>query len=278
MENIDPKAAEATHDFKFALGKACGNLLRGWRKKLDVDNSLRVELGEFLEGCKAIGYIKSGKRAFKAMQRDPGKPFLTIEDFDKDAAKALKDQDLDMEFTPSPYTLFEQGDVDAKKRWSEIQSVVKRGASLLKVMTENAEKRKTGEEQPAQTLETVAETAAETSGGAADEPTDQPQPVSAAENVAAPAPAAENVAAPPAAETAAEPPVAENGDESTAAKPDDGPQADDGAMPEQKPAEIPDEAVDTAENKDSGKPAEIPAEASGESEELPADSNPPPPE
>lgn len=144
LENIDPQAAEATHDFKTALGKACGNLCRGWRKKLDVDNSLRVELGEFVEGCKAIGYTKSPKKAFRSMQRDPGKPFLFIEDFDKDAAKAMKDEDLDMDFTPSPYTFWAQGDVDAKQRWTEVRDVVRKGGSLLRTITKNAEERRDG--------------------------------------------------------------------------------------------------------------------------------------
>ena len=67
-----------------------------------------------------------------------------IEDFDKDAAKAMKDEDLDMDFTPSPYTFWAQGDVDAKQRWTEVRDVVRKGGSLLRTITKNAEERRDG--------------------------------------------------------------------------------------------------------------------------------------
>merc|ERR1719253_2193345 len=84
LKQLDADAYEAVHSFKTCLGQAAGNLLTGWQTLIDTDGSQRSELPEFKACCERIEFQGNVKLAFKSMQKDPSKPFLHIDDFDKD--------------------------------------------------------------------------------------------------------------------------------------------------------------------------------------------------
>ncbi|CAK0811858.1 unnamed protein product [Prorocentrum cordatum] len=81
---------KALADFLSFLVSNFGDVVRAWRKTLDLDGNGRLQFQEFLAGCKKAGYRDDLKTIWKSLDCK-GKGFVELIDLDADAGQKLND-------------------------------------------------------------------------------------------------------------------------------------------------------------------------------------------
>ncbi|CAJ1426941.1 unnamed protein product [Effrenium voratum] len=82
------EAQLALRSFKTFLKKQFGNLLRAWRKALDLDGSMTLQRSELFKAVKALNWKGNCRALWKALDHDAS-GITTIEELDPYSAQVL---------------------------------------------------------------------------------------------------------------------------------------------------------------------------------------------
>jgi len=94
--DLDPETSQGVLELRQKLTDEYGNMLTAWLKCIDAKGVGRVNKAEFAKGCSKVGFSGDAEKLFRAMQPFPWQKFLTLQDFDVKAYKALLRGDFRM--------------------------------------------------------------------------------------------------------------------------------------------------------------------------------------
>merc|ERR1719271_822670 len=100
LAELEPRAHHCTELFRQLLRQKYGNTLKAWKYGLDENGNDRVDLDELEAVCKKIKYPHDVKELFEYLIPDAGRPFLCIEDVDRQAQVARDRGDWNMITVP----------------------------------------------------------------------------------------------------------------------------------------------------------------------------------
>jgi len=95
LNELDEKAAQSLDDFIDFITDKFGNTLRAW-KYFDADKNNRLDIQEFQDQCKKIGYEGDARYIYSCLKTDCSKNFITLRDLDPEAHIAQMRGDLNM--------------------------------------------------------------------------------------------------------------------------------------------------------------------------------------
>merc|ERR1719183_701716 len=100
LAELEPRAHHCTELFRQLLRQKYGNTLKAWKYGLDENGNDRVDLEELEDVCKKVKYPYDVKELFEYLIPDAGRPFLCIEDVDRQAQVARDRGDWNMITVP----------------------------------------------------------------------------------------------------------------------------------------------------------------------------------
>merc|ERR1719284_1475099 len=86
----DTLGAHTTEQFQKYLRRMCGNLVRAWRLKLDLDGNGVITYNEFGPAVRSLGYEGSIKELWQALDEDDGGA-ITLNELDHRTAAVVED-------------------------------------------------------------------------------------------------------------------------------------------------------------------------------------------
>lgn len=89
LQDLDPEVSKLVKAF-FRCAEAKYNTVdEAWKMAFNVSKRRVVILEDFVRGCKAIGYEGDAVKLFALMRPEPGRPFMTDDDFGRYASKSV---------------------------------------------------------------------------------------------------------------------------------------------------------------------------------------------
>eukprot|EP00929_Paragymnodinium_shiwhaense_P083835 TRINITY_DN44797_c0_g2_i3.p1 TRINITY_DN44797_c0_g2~~TRINITY_DN44797_c0_g2_i3.p1 ORF type:complete len:1724 (+),score=625.26 TRINITY_DN44797_c0_g2_i3:115-5286(+) len=85
LDELDPLAYRALEAFRQTILKSFPNFLEAW-KTFDKEDIKKIDQNRFVERMEALSYPKDAKKLWKYLVEEPGNKFMTLDDFDPDAA------------------------------------------------------------------------------------------------------------------------------------------------------------------------------------------------
>jgi len=80
LSEAEPEVAAMLEQLEKILVKKYGSCKMGWRRGVDKDNNIRVDLPRFTENLQALGFEGDCATFFKLLQPEPCRSYLTYED------------------------------------------------------------------------------------------------------------------------------------------------------------------------------------------------------
>jgi Ca2+-binding EF-hand superfamily protein len=95
LDQLDPESAQLLRDFRRAARAKHGGLLNAWYY-FDSNKNHRVDMDEFIQACKNMGFKGNARKLFECLKIDVARKFLSIQDFDEKSMQCLYRGDSSM--------------------------------------------------------------------------------------------------------------------------------------------------------------------------------------
>merc|ERR1719247_964784 len=135
LEELDPDAHELIESFYSYIDLKFGNMLLAWEKKLDKDKNDRLDLAEFDEALKSIGFVGDAKKLFNFFTPQNGQTFISLEDVHPGAAACRMRGDKKM-MTVGKGVSAEEKEKQKNMTFNERQSVGNMNTNWMKELAD----------------------------------------------------------------------------------------------------------------------------------------------
>lgn len=93
LQDLDPEVSKDVKAFFQCAEAKYKDFEEAWKMAFNVSKRRVVILDDFVRGCKTIGYEGDPAKLFANMRPEPGRPFMTDDDFGRHASKSVKAQE-----------------------------------------------------------------------------------------------------------------------------------------------------------------------------------------
>eukprot|EP00930_Biecheleria_cincta_P057802 TRINITY_DN4367_c0_g1_i1.p1 TRINITY_DN4367_c0_g1~~TRINITY_DN4367_c0_g1_i1.p1 ORF type:complete len:1457 (+),score=324.91 TRINITY_DN4367_c0_g1_i1:89-4372(+) len=98
LQDLDPEVSKEVKAFFRSAEAKYKTIEEAWKMAFNVSKRRVVILEDFVRGCKTIGYEGDAAKLFATMRPEPGRPFLTDDDFGRYASKSVKAHEDELRF------------------------------------------------------------------------------------------------------------------------------------------------------------------------------------